>query len=160
MTGSPPYLKVWIHHWSRSSTLVLIVCKGHEKVYEFEKFLQDKTTFSQFSVKEFILTLSTNFTFFINSFVYLFGRLRRRELTHEHRNSQRVHLLQLITFSFFRVRRAKRENTQMATRVTDGARREGHENRETLFFLLGLPPSFRASRGFAASARVHCSHKI
>ena len=90
----------------------------------------------------------------------MFGRLRRRELTHEHRNSQRVHLLQLITFSFFRVRRAKRENTQMATRVTDGARREGHENRETLFFLLGLPPSFRASRGFAASARVHCSHKI
>ena len=53
MTGSPPYLKVWIHHWSRSSTLVFILCKGHEKVYEFEKFLQDKTTFSQFSVKEF-----------------------------------------------------------------------------------------------------------
>ena len=30
--------------------------------------------------------------------------------------------------------------------------------RASLFFLLGLPPSFRASRGFAAPARVHCSH--
>ena len=29
---------------------------------------------------------------------------------------------------------------------------------QSLFFLLGLPPSFRASRGFAAPARVHCSH--
>ena len=37
----------------------------------------------------------------------------------------------------------------MATRVTDGARREKHEKRESVFFLLGLPPSFRASRGFA-----------
>ena len=55
MTGSPPppYLKDWIHHWSRSSTLLFILCQGHEKVYEFEKFLQDKTTFSQVSVKEF-----------------------------------------------------------------------------------------------------------
>ena len=34
----------------------------------------------------------------------------------------------------------------MATRVTDGARRKR------------LPPSFRAYRGFAAPARVHCSH--
>ena len=35
-------------------------------------------------------------------------------------------------------------DTQMNTRVTEGARRE------RLFFLLGLPPSFLASRGFAA----------
>ena len=35
----------------------------------------------------------------------------------------------------------------MATRETDGARWER-------LFLLGLPPSFRASRGFAARARV------
>ena len=35
-------------------------------------------------------------------------------------------------------------DTQITTRVTEGARRERH------FFLLGLPPSFLASRGFAA----------
>ena len=38
-------------------------------------------------------------------------------------------------------------DTQMTTRVNEGARRERH------FFLLGLPPSFLASRGFPA----HCS---
>ena len=38
----------------------------------------------------------------------------------------------------------------MTTRVTEGARRERHDKRETLFFLLGLPSSFLASRGFAA----------
>ena len=35
-------------------------------------------------------------------------------------------------------------DTQMTTRMTEGARRE------RLFFLLGLPPSFLASRGFDA----------
>ena len=38
----------------------------------------------------------------------------------------------------------------MTTRVTEGARRERHGKRESLFFLLGLPPSFFASCGFAA----------
>ena len=38
----------------------------------------------------------------------------------------------------------------MTTRVTEGARRERHEKRESLFFLLGLPPSFLAFRGLAA----------
>ena len=39
------------------------------------------------------------------------------------------------------------------TRATEGARRERHEIRETLFCLLGLPPSFLASR--STLARVH-----
>ena len=39
------------------------------------------------------------------------------------------------------------------TRVTKGARRERHEKRETLFYLLGLPQSFLASR--STLARVH-----
>ena len=37
-------------------------------------------------------------------------------------------------------------DTQMTTRVTEGARRE------RLFFLLGLPPSFLVSGGFAAQS--------
>ena len=39
---------------------------------------------------------------------------------------------------------------QMTTRATEGARRERRDKRESLFFLLGLRPSFLASRGFAA----------
>ena len=37
--------------------------------------------------------------------------------------------------------------------MTKGARRERHEKRETLFYLLGLPQSFLASR--SKLARVH-----
>ena len=45
-------------------------------------------------------------------------------------------------------------------RVVEGARQERHEKRELLFVLLGLPPSFLASRGFAARASVHSPHWI
>ena len=42
-------------------------------------------------------------------------------------------------------------DTQRTTRVTEGARRERHDKREqSLFLLLGLPPSFLASRSFGA----------
>ena len=54
-------------------------------------------------------------------------------------------------FLFSVVRQAKRETRKWPRAwlmVRDGRG----------FFLLGLPPSFRASRGFAAPARVHCSH--
>ena len=37
----------------------------------------------------------------------------------------------------------------MTTHVTEDARWERHDKRD-LFFLLGLPPSFLASRGFAS----------
>ena len=37
----------------------------------------------------------------------------------------------------------KARDTQMTTRLTEGAR-ERHEKRESLFFLLGLPPPFLA----------------
>ena len=131
--------------------------KGMKKSMNLRSFWKTKPLSASFPLKNFILTLSTNFTFFINSFVYLFGRLRRRELTHEHRNSQRVHLLQLITFSFFRVRRAKRE-TRKWPHAWLTARDARGTKTARLFFLLGLPPSFRASRGFAAPARVHCSY--
>ena len=40
-------------------------------------------------------------------------------------------------------------DTQMTTRVTEGARRERHDKRR-LLFLFGLPPSFLASRDFVA----------
>ena len=50
---------------------------------------------------------------------------------------------------FFLGPSSKTRDMQMATRVTDGERREKHEKRESLFFLLRLPPSFCASRGFA-----------
>ena len=43
----------------------------------------------------------------------------------------------------------------MTTRVTEGARRERHDKRESLFFLLGLPPSFLNAR-----ARVHTPFTI
>ena len=59
------------------------------------------------------------------------------------------------SFIFPRLRAVSR-GTQMATRVTAGARRERHEKRESQFFLLGLPPSFRASRGFAAELSAIC----
>ena len=64
---------------------------------------------------------------------------------------QTLHLMSLKTtssLSFFCRPPSKTRDTQMATRVTDDARRERH----------GLLPSFRASHGFAAPARVHCSH--
>ena len=72
------------------------------------------------------------------------GRLRRGELTHERRNSQRVHFLQLITFSFFRVRRAKRDTRKwphawLTARDARGTKTSGCRSRYT---------------------RVHCSHKI
>ena len=48
----------------------------------------------------------------------------------------------------------------MVMRVTDAARQERHEKKEqSLFFLLGLPPSCRASRGLAAPARVLSSEE-
>ena len=83
-----PYPYVWIRHWSRSSTLLFILCQGHEKVY-LRTFCKTKPLSASFPLKNFN-PFHTNFTFFINSFVYLSGRLRRRELTREHRNSQRV----------------------------------------------------------------------
>ena len=45
----------------------------------------------------------------------------------------------------------------MITRVTEGARRERHNKRDTLFFLLVLPPSFLASRGFTAKRSRACT---
>ena len=45
-------------------------------------------------------------------------------------------------------------DTQMTTHVTEGARRVRHD---ALFFLLGLPPSFLASRGFAAQRSRACA---
>ena len=41
-------------------------------------------------------------------------------------------------------------NTQMTTRVTEGARQERPDKRESLFFLLGLPLSFLVSRCIVA----------
>ena len=51
-------------------------------------------------------------------------------------------------------------DTKMITHVTDGARRGRGEKEQCLFFLLVLPPSLLASRGFAArgSHAVHSSH--
>ena len=42
----------------------------------------------------------------------------------------------------------------MTTRVTEGARRERHNKRDTL---PGLPPSFLASRGFTAKRSRACT---
>ena len=64
----------------------------------------------------------------------------------------RVHLRRLRAVSFFSVvRRAKRETRNGHAR--DWWRETGEARNVTR---LGLPPSFRASRGFAAPARVHC----
>ena len=64
-----------------------------------------------------------------------------------------VYLLDYEQSLFFSVvRRAKREKRKWPRAWLMA--RDGRG----LFFLLGLPPSFRASRGFAAPARVHCSH--
>ena len=57
--------------------------------------------------------------------------------------------LQAVSLFAWSVEKIAR-NTQMTTRVTEGARRERHDKRESLFFLLGLPPSFLAYSGFAA----------
>ena len=54
-----------------------------------------------------------------------------------------MHRLRAVSLFSWYVEQNGRD-TQMTTRVTDGARRE------RLFFLLRLPPSFLASRGFAA----------
>ena len=54
-----------------------------------------------------------------------------------------MHTLRAVSLFSWYVEQNGRD-TQMTTRVTDGARRE------RLFFLLRLPPSFLASRGFAA----------
>ena len=44
--------------------------------------------------------------------------------------------------------------TQMTTRMTEGARRERHEKRESFVFLVRLPPSFLAcSRARALLSR-------
>ena len=53
------------------------------------------------------------------------------------------------SLSFFYSPSSKMRDTQMAARVTDGARWQRQEKR--FFFLLGLPPSFRASHGFASA---------
>ena len=60
--------------------------------------------------------------------------------------SLRVSRLQAISLFSWSVEQNARD-TQMTTRVTKGARRERHDS---LLFFLGLPPSFLASRGFAA----------
>ena len=69
---------------------------------------------------------------------------------------------------FFCCPSSKTRDTQMATRVTDFSvvRRAKRETREWPRAWLmardgrGTPPSFRASRGFAAPARVNCSHQV
>ena len=116
--------------------------KGMKKSMNLRSFYKTKPLSASFPLKNFILTLSTNFTFFINSFVYLFGRLRRRELTHEHRNSQRVHLLQLITFSFFRVRRAKRETRKWPQAWLTARDARGTKTERLSFFFSGCRRRF------------------
>ena len=116
--------------------------KGMKKSMNLRSFCKTKPLSASFPLKNFILTLSTNFTFFINSFVYLFGCLRRRELTHEHRNSQRVHLLQLITFSFFRVRRAKRETRKWPHAWLTARDARGTKTERLSFFFSGCRRRF------------------
>ena len=146
-----PYLRVWM----TAPPLPPLICrsgsvigrgpllsgssfaKGMKKSMNLRSFGKTKPLSASFPLKNFILTLSTNFTFFINSFVYLFGRLRRRELTHEHRNSQRVHLLQLITFSFFRVRRAKRETRKWPHAWLTARDARGTKTERLSFFFSG-----------------------
>ena len=60
--------------------------KGMKKSMNLRSFCKTKPLSARFPLKNFN-PFRTNFTFFINSFVYLFGRLRRGELTHEHRNN-------------------------------------------------------------------------
>ena len=87
MTGSPPLI------WRTGSTTgqgPLLSCssfaKGMKKSMNLRSFCKTKPLSARFPLKNFN-PFRTNFTFFINSFVYLFGRLRRGELTHEHRNN-------------------------------------------------------------------------
>ena len=75
---------------------------------------------------------------------------------------QVMHCVVLVTFA--RERKRKRTTLQADSQ---GRVSHYHELMSSvwpvnayffLFFLLGLPPSFRTSRDFAAPARVHCSH--
>ena len=65
-------------------------------------------------------------------------------------SSRRI-LIRLRAVSLFScsVEQSARD-TQMTTRVTEGARRERHSN----YFLLGLPPSLLASRVSRLASRV------
>ena len=124
--------------------------KGMKKSMNLRSFCKTKTLSASFPLKNFN-PFRTNFTFFINSFVYLFGRLRRRELTHEHTNSQRVYLLQLITFSFFRlravslfsvVRWAKRETSKWPHAWLTARDGKGTKTERLSFFFSGSRPRF------------------
>ena len=69
------------------------------------------------------------------------GTFQPPEIHSSRRILIRLRAVSLLSWS---VEQSARD-TQMTTRVTEGARRERHSN----FFLLGLPPSFLTSRGFA-----------
>ena len=65
--------------------------------------------------------------------------------------------LQVVSLFSWSVEQNARD-TRMTTRVTEGTRRERHDKcRQYLFFLLGLPPSFLASRSYAAQHSNACA---
>ena len=94
----PPYLRLNDRVpppliWRTGSTTgqgPLLSCssfaKGMKKSMNLRSFCKTKPLSARFPLTNFN-PFRTNFTFFINSFVYLFGHLRRGELTHEHRNN-------------------------------------------------------------------------
>ena len=69
-----------------------------------------------------------------------------RWLDSEQRDRERQRAVSIFSWSIEQNAR----DTQMTTRVTEGARWERHDKERLSVFLLGLPPSFLASRGFAA----------